>query len=50
MIYNINSPKQKQSDKNTWEGMAYHPASRDRYATVDTIPEDWKLIDDQDVH
>lgn len=33
----------------SWSGMSWHSASRDRHASVDSIPESWKLVDSQSV-
>jgi hypothetical protein len=34
---------------NHWEGIVWHPAARDRYARVDSIPEEWKEIETQEI-
>lgn len=35
---------------NHWSGTVYHPASRDRHAEIDSIPEDWEMIESQEIY
>jgi hypothetical protein len=39
----------KNDEIKNWTGVVWHPASRDRHASIDSIPKDWELIDSQEV-